>query len=327
MGFRQQKGIDQKTHRVFGSGRTAKGNSYHRRTFQENFEMSLLVLPGLAFFIIFHYLPMFGIVIAFKDFNPNLGIFGSSWAGLKNFEFYFTSQDAVRTIRNTVLYSLTFLGLDVITGVTLAIMFYYLQSRRALKFYNTVIILPRFMSMVVIAFIVYALLSPTYGAVNTIMKSFGAKGIQWYSKPEYWPFILILTHVWQTVGMNSIVYYAALMGMDGNLLEAALDGATKWQKAWYVLIPHLISVIVILTILGLGHLFSGDFGLFYQVTKDTGVLYPTTDIINTYTFRAMQTGALEKSAAVGLFQSLTGLILVLLTNGIVRKISPENSLF
>lgn len=295
---------------------------------RENLNLSLMVLPGVLLFLIFNYLPMMGIVIAFKDYNPNLGILDSPWCGLDNFKFFFTSQDAARVIGNTVMYSVTFLVVDLAAGVALALMFYNLSSRKALKFYNTVVILPRFMSAVIVAFIVYIVLNPSYGIANQIIQMFGADAVQWYMKPSYWPVILTITHVWQTVGMNSIIYYASLMGMDESLLEAAaLDGANKWKQTWYVVIPHLIPVMVITTILAIGHLFSGDFGLFYQVPKDVGLLYSTTDIINTYTFRALQAGALEKSTAVGLFQSLTGLLLVTGTNAAVRKISPENSLF
>ena len=295
---------------------------------KENLNLSLMAIPGTILLLIFNYFPMLGIVIAFKDYNPNLGIAGSPWSGLENFEFFFTSQDAFRVIRNTLGYSSTFLVVDLVAGVGLALMFYNLRSRKALKFYNTVVILPKFMSTVIISFLVYTLLNPSYGIINMAITALGGSKIQWYMKPEYWPVILTLTHLWQTVGMNSIIYYASLMGLDESLLEAAaLDGANKRQQTWHVVLPHLIPVMVITTILAIGHIFSGDFGLFYQVPKNVGLLYPTTDIINTYTFRALQEGAREKSTAVGLFQSLTGLIMVLITNGIVRKVSPENSLF
>ena len=305
-----------------------KANTISSGKIRDTFELSLLALPGVLLFFIFNYLPMFGIIIAFKRFNPNLGILGSPWVGFQNFEFFFTSQTVFRVMRNTVGYSLLFLVLDVLAGVTLAVMFYILSSRKALKVYNTIVILPRFMSMVIIAFIVHSLFSPSFGIVNGIRGVFGNRPIQWYSNPIYWPFILTITHVWRGVGMNCIIYYAALMGLDGEQLEAAeLDGASRWQKIKYIMVPHLTSVIIILTILGIGRIFTGDFGLFYQVPQGLGILLPATDIINTYVFRALITGGMERSAAVGLFQSFSGLVLVLLTNLIVRKISPENSLF
>lgn len=295
---------------------------------KETFHLDLMSLPGVLLLVVFNYLPMIGIVIAFKDYNPNLGIWGSAWNGLDNFKFFFTSQDAARTIRNTLMYSSSFLVLDLICAVGLALMFYNLRSRRALKFYNTVVILPRFMSPVIIAFIVYIILNPSYGLLNQLIIALGGSKIQWYSNSKYWPAILTITHIWQTVGMNCIIYYASLMSLDDSLLEAArLDGANKWQETWHVVIPHLIPVMVISTILGLGSLFQGDFGLFYQVPKDVGLLYSTTDVINTYTYRALQSGSFGKSTAVSLFQSTMGCLMVLITNGIVRKVSPENSLF
>lgn len=295
---------------------------------RETLHLDMMVLPGFLLLLVFNYLPMIWIVIAFKEYNPNLGVFDSPWNGLDNFKFFFTSQDAIRTIGNTLRYSVTFLVLDLVCGVGLALLFYNLRSRKALKFYNTIVILPRFMSAVIVAFIVYIILNPSYGLVNQMIVALGGTKIQWYSEAAYWPVILSITHVWQTVGMNSIIYYASLMGLDESLLEAArLDGANKWQETWHVVIPHLIPVMVITTILAIGKLFQGDFGLFYQVPKDVGLLYPTTDVINTYTYRALQSGAFEKSTAVGLFQSIMGCMLVIITNKIVRRISPENSLY
>lgn len=303
-------------------------NRTRKTKIKENLQMLTMTIPGLILVFLFCYLPMPGIAIAFKKYNPNLGIWGSAWNGLDNFKFFFTSQDAGRTIRNTVLYSVGFLIIDLFFAVGLALMFYFLRSRKALKVYNTIVITPKFMSAVIVAFIVYAILSPSYGLLNSIIKFFGGKPIAWYSEPKYWPWILTITHIWQTVGMNSIVYYASLMSLDESLLEAAvIDGANRRQQIFHVIIPHLVPIMVITTILGMGSIFGGDFGLFYQVPKDQGLLYPTTDIISTYTYRAMLSGSLEKSAAVGLFQSVVGLIMVVSTNAIVKKISPENSLF
>lgn len=300
-----------------------------RRTkVQENTQLLLMTLPGIILVFLFCYLPMPGLAIAFKKYNPNLGVWGSQWCGLDNFKFFFTSQDAVRTIRNTVLYSSAFLILDLVCAVGLALMLYFLRSKRALKVYNTVVIVPKFMSPVIIAFIVYALFSPNFGLVNEVIKALGGDAIAWYSEPKYWPWILTVTHIWQTVGMNSVIYYASLMSLDESLLEAStLDGANRWQQICHVIIPHLVPVMVVTTVLAMGSIFSGDFGLFYQVPKDQGTLYATTDIISTYTYRALLGGSLEKSAAVGLFQSVVGFVMVVATNAIVKKISPENSMF
>lgn len=305
-----------------------QGIRTRRTKIKENLQMLTMTIPGLVLVLLFCYLPMPGIAIAFKKYNPNLGIWGSEWNGLDNFKFFFTSQDAGRTIRNTVLYSVGFLIIDLVFAVGLALMFYFLRSKKGLKVYNTIVITPKFMSAVIVAFIVYAILSPSYGLLNSIIKFFGGEPIAWYSEAKYWPWILTITHIWQTVGMNSIVYYASLMSLDESLLEAAvIDGANRRQQIFHVIIPHLVPIMVITTILGMGSIFGGDFGLFYQVPKDQGLLYSTTDIISTYTYRSMLSGSLEKSAAVGLFQSAVGLIMVVTTNAIVKKISPENSLF
>lgn len=303
--------------------------NYRRiRALKNDLSLLMLALPGLIFLIVFSYLPMGGVVVAFKNYVPRKGIWGSEWVGLDNFKFFFTSQDAGRTIRNTVLYSIDFIIVDLIVGVAIALLLYFLKNGLALKIYHTIILFPRFISIIIVAFITYAILSPSYGVLNQLIIACGGEKVQWYSEPAYWPFILTIVHIWQIAGSGCLYYYAALVGIDESLFEAAsLDGANVWQKCRYIAIPSLIPVMILMTILGIGSLFSGDMGLFYQVPKDIGTLYPTTDIINTYTYRALLDGSLVKSAAVGLFQSLTGLILVLLTNGIVRKISPENSMF
>lgn len=295
---------------------------------KDNFQFMLMVLPTLVLLLLFHYLPMFGVVIALQDFSPAKGFFGSQFVGLKNFEFFFKSQDAGRVIGNTVSYALIFLALDNALAIGLALMFYCLKSNIGVKVYNTVMILPRFLSMVIISFIVLSLLNVRSGVVNQVLAALGGKKIQWYSRAQYWPYILTLVHEWASVGMGCILYYATLMGVDEGLFEAAmLDGANRRQQLWHVAIPHLVPVIMIKLILGMGSIFQGDFGLFYQVPRNIGLLYRTTDVINTYVFRAMMGGDLEKSAAIGLFQSLVGMAMVILTNLIVRKVSPEQSLF
>ena len=302
-----------------------RSGGYHVK---DNLQFLLMVLPTLVLLLLFHYLPMFGVVIAGQDFSPAKGFFGSEWVGLKNFEFFFKSQDAGRVIGNTVAYALTFLAMDNVLAIGLSLMFYCLKSNVCVKVYNTVMILPRFLSMVIISFIVLAMLNVRSGVINQGLVALGLKKVQWYSKPQYWPYILTFVHEWAGVGMGCILYYATLMGVDEGLFEAAmLDGANRRQQLWYVAIPHLVPVIMIKLILGMGSIFQGDFGLFYQVPRNIGLLYKTTDVINTYVFRAMMGGDLEKSAAIGLFQSLVGMAMVILTNLIVRRISPEQSLF
>ncbi len=300
----------------------------NRRVFRKNLALFTLALPALLHVLIFSYLPMPGIVIAFKDYKPFKGIFGSAWNGLNNFEFFFTSQDAGRTIRNTVLYSIDFLILDLVLGVIVALMLYSLRSKAMVKLYHTIMMLPKFLSIIIVSYIVYTLLSPSYGVMNQLIRAFGGDKVQWYMQTTSWPVILTLTHAWMFLGGGCLFYYAALVAIDESLFEAAkLDGANKWHEIRYVCLPHLVPIMCITTILGIGGLFSGDMGLFYSVPKDQGILYPTTDIINTYVYRALASGNLARSTAVNLFQSVVGLVLVVVTNGIVRKVSPENSMF
>lgn len=301
-----------------------------KKAAQRRYNMTLLALciPGLICLFLFNYLPMGGIIIAFKKYAPMKGLFASKWVGFKNFEFFFTSQDLFRTIRNTVLYSVTFLVTDLLFGVLIAVLLYNLRTKVGLKVYHTIIMIPRFLSIIVVAYIVYAFLSPVNGILNQVITSLGGESVRWYSESKYWPYILTIVHIWMSLGSGCLYYYSALTGIDPTLYEAAeIDGANAIQKTWHISIPELVPIMVMMTILGIGGLFSGDMGLFYQVPKDQGILYPTTDIINTYTYRALLAGSLEKSAAVGLFQSVVGLFLVVGTNAIVRKVSPENSMF
>lgn len=303
-------------------------NSKMKATWEYNLTLTGLCIPGLICLLLFNYAPMFGAVIAFKKYHPLKGIFASPWVGFDNFKFFFTSQDALRVIRNTVSYAVAFLILDLVIGVLVAIFLYNLKHQASLKVYHTIILIPRFISIIIIAYMVYGFLSPTRGVLNRIIEALGGTGVSWYTNPAYWPWILTFVHIWAGLGAGCLYYYAALTGMDPALMEAAeIDGASSIQKMWYIAIPELIPIMVMLTILGIGGIFSGDMGLFYNVPRNTGILYETTDIINTYTYRALLDGSLAKSAAVGLFQSVVGLVLVVVTNTIVRKVSPENSMF
>lgn len=298
---------------------------------KDNIEFALMALPGFILFILFNYLPMYGVIIAFKDFKPLKGIMGSEWVGLENFRFFFTSQDAFRVTRNTLLYNGTFIILGMILPVIFALMLYFLRSNIGRKVYNTVAILPNFLSAVIVAFIVYALFNSQYGVVNAMMEKLGMQPIEWYTELRAWPFILVIVKQWMTIGMSSVLYYASLVSIDDSLFEAAkIDGANTFTISRKICVPHLKQIIIIQAILAVGGIFGGDFGLFYQVPRDQGVLYPVTDIIPTYIFRGLQSGSsrdMSISAAVGLFQAVVGMLLVIITNAIVSKVSPEDSLF
>ncbi len=304
--------------------KTTKGK-LSKNVLRENAELWLLALPGFLLTFLFCYIPMFGIIIAFKKFNPNLGILASKWIGFDNFKFFFASNDFFRIMRNTIGYGVVFLFLGNFLAIGLAILLYNVYNRAALKYYQTTMVFPNFMSMVLVAFIVYAFLNPVSGIVNRL---FGLD-VEWYAESKYWPFILTLVEMWKGIGMKSIIYYAALMGIDESLFEAArIDGARKKDEIKYIIIPEIMSLLCIYLVLGVGGLVNGDFGLFYQIPMNVGKLYSTTDIINTYVFRALQQATnMGRTAAVGLFQSATGMILVVLANLVVRKIDAEKSLF
>jgi len=294
-----------------------------------NLELLILCLPAVLCFFIFNYLPMIGTIIAFKDYHYDLGILGSKWVGFENFKFFFTSQDAFRITRNTLGYGALFILASLITSVLVALLLFEIKKKIAIKFYQTTMILPFFISWVIVGFIAYSLLSPNTGVINQLLSLFNIAPIGWYSDPKYWPYILTIAHIWKGVGMNSVVYYAALMGIDHELFEAAtLDGANRVQQTMAISVPTLIPLMTMLSILGLGNIFRGDFGLFYQLPRDIGALYSTTDVIDTYLYRGLRTGDnIGMTAAVGLFQSVVGLCTVVAANWVVKKINPENTLY
>lgn len=289
---------------------------------------SLCVIPVLLV-LVFNYFPLYGLLIAFKDYKYNKGIMGSEWVGLDNFKFYITSNDFTRTTWNTLELNIIFITCGIIAAVLVAVLLFEIQSRKAVKTYQTILITPHFMSWIIASYMVYAILSPEYGILNRIITFFGGTAIQWYSIPELWTWILLVCYVWKTVGMDMVVYYAALMGIDTSLFEAAkIDGANKVQIAWYITVPTLVPLITILTILKIGGIFRSDFGLFYQVPRDIGALYQRTDTIDTYIYRVMrQIGDMSMSSAIGLLQNVVGFTMVMITNGIARKIDPSRALF
>jgi len=298
------------------------------RALRDDIEFLLLCIPALVFIIIWAYIPMGGAIVAFKDFNARKGVMASEWVGLDNMMFFFKSQDAARTIRNTLFYSIDFLFVELIVGVTFALLLYHMQAKTPLKVYHTTILMPRFISINIVAFMAYSILSPGYGVLNQLIQAFGGEPVMWYSEPKHWPLILTIVHVWQVAGSGSLYYYSSLMSIDKSLFEAAaIDGAGTLKQCWHVAIPHLIPIMTMMTILGLGGIFNGSLGLSRQVTMQMGDLLESVDIISYYTYRALLGGRLTQSAAVGLFQNVVGLILVVTVNKIVQKISPENSMF
>ncbi len=288
----------------------------------------MLFLPGFLFFLVMSYIPMVGIVIAFKDYNLRKGIFGSEWVGFDNLKFFFASDTAWRVTRNTILYSFSYIVLTLVVSLALAILLNEL-TRRWIKIHQTIMFLPYFLSWVLVSYISNAFLDHQNGFLNAMLKSAGLQPVEWYFGAEYWPIILNLVHLWKAVGFNVLLYYAGIMGIDQSYYEAArIDGANKLQMALKITIPLLAPLVTILLILSIGGMFRGDFGLHYFIPNNTGLIYSTTDIIDTYVFRALRTiGDISMSAAVGFFQSVVGLALVLFANLVVRKLNEENSLW
>ncbi len=290
----------------------------------------IMMLPGLLYLILNNYLPMFGIVIAFKDLDFQKGIFASDWAGFDNFKYLFNSGDAVTMIRNTLGYNLVFIVLGIVLGVLCAILLNEIQKRIHLKIFQTLILIPYLLSYVIVNYLVYAYLSPDTGLVNNaILGTLGQAPISWYTEAKYWPFILTFVQVWKSIGFSTVLYYSSLIGISPEYYEsAALDGATRWQQIKSITLPLLKPTIIILFILNVGHIFNSDFGLFYQVTRNSGMLYETTRTIDVYVYNAlMNNNDYSMSSAASVFQSVVGCITLVGCNAIVRKVQPEDSLF
>ena len=296
---------------------------------REHMQLLTLISPAVLLTFIFNYIPMVGIIIAFKNYKFNLGIFGSNWVGFKNFEAFLSSSSFPMLLKNTVWMNVLFISTGVAAAVILAILLYQITSRKMIKTMQTILILPNFISWVLVAYLVYIFLAPDTGTLNFILSKFGVPEVQWYATPGAWPWILTISMIWKCVGMDSVMYYAALMGTADAIIEAArVDGATKWQINWHILIPSLIPLVLTLTILKIGNIFRGDFGLFYNVPRNVGILYETTDVFDTYIFRMTRdTPNFSLSSSAGLLQSVVGFVTVVLTNFASKKIDPESGIF
>lgn len=290
----------------------------------------LMLLPGVIYLFINCYIPMAGIVIAFKQYNVRDGMFGSPWVGFSNFEFLFKTNDAWLMTRNTLLYNLVFIILGTVLAIAIAIILNEIRAQMAKQVYQTVILIPYLISMVVVSYLAFAFLSNGNGFLNnTVLPMLGMEPIDWYNQPQYWPFILVIVQLWKTLGYSCILYYATICGIDRSLYEAAVvDGASRWQQIRNVTLPSLKSTIIILTLMSLGNIFRSDFGLFYQVPMDSGPLLEVTQTIDTYVYRGlMQTNNIGMSSAAGVYQSIVGFILVFAANWAVRRLDNESSLF
>ena len=306
-----------------------------KRLTKNDLELMFLSLPTLIWYAVFAYLPMFGVIIAFKKYKPirNTGfltsLLQSEWVGFDNFKFLFATPDPFIMFRNTLFYNFIFIILGVVIPVTLAIMMSQLHSQRFAKTCQTLIFLPHFLSWVVISYFAFTFLSIDKGLINKILVALGREEVLWYLNPKPWRVILIFMNTWKGVGYGMVLYLASISGIDGQLYEAAvIDGATKRQQTWHITIPMLKPVMTILVIMAVGRIFSTDFGLFYQLPRDSGPLNDVTQTIDVYVYKAlMNMNNIGFSSAAAFMQSVFGFITIMTANAVVRKIEPDNSLF
>lgn len=304
-----------------------KKKARRRAEFKATLPLYMMMLPGLIYLLCNNYLPMFGILIAFKRVNFSIGVFKSPWYGLKNFEFLFKTSDAWTMIRNTVCYNAVWIVLGLFISIAIAICMAEISNRPIAKVIQPVICFPSMVSAVILSFLVYGFLSNSYGFINKTILA--GHGINWYASAKYWPFILTIVHFWQNSGQSSIIYMASIGGIDKGLYESArIDGANKMQQIFNITLPMLRPMITLMTLMSIGRIFNSDFGLFYQVTLHQGLLTQTTQTIDTYVYRALlELNNVGMSSAASVFQAILGFILVLGSNAVVRKVDSENALF
>ncbi|MEK3883038.1 ABC transporter permease subunit [Paenibacillus sp. PL2-23] len=289
----------------------------------------LMLFPGVLYFFIFQYVPMSGIVLAFKNYTYSGGIFGSEWNGWANFDFFFRSGKAWIITRNTILYNVAFMVTGLVLQLATAIFIAEIGTRFVKKYIQSSLLFPFFISWVVVGAFIYNLFSFELGTINYYMRAWGFEPIDFYGNTEVWSYILVFFNNWKYVGYNSLIYLAAIMGIDKSLYEAAdIDGASIWQRARLITLPLLTPTIMILMLLAVGHLFRGNFELFYNVIGTNGLLYDQTDVIDTYVFRSLiQSPDIGMSSAAGLYQAVLCLVVILITNYVIRKYNPDYALF
>jgi len=313
---------------------TPKQNQSHMRKYGAFY---IMMAPALIVLAINNYIPMAGAVIAFKNLKFAAketlleSFIRSDWVGFQNFEFLFQTSYAWNITRNTLLYNASFIVLNLVIGVAFALMFNSVRSRLLAKFHQTTMFLPFFLSWVIVSYLVYAFLNPQIGVVNTtLLPWFGVDNpTSWYSDPTWWPVILPIVNTWKSIGYYAVIYLAAIIGIDNEYYEAAtIDGASRWRQIWSITLPLIRPVIIVLTLLQVGRIFYADFGLFFQVTRNSGPLYDTTLVIDTYVYQGyIGAGDIALSSAAGLYQAVVGFALVFLTNLIIRRISKDDALF
>ena len=313
------------------AGDKKKAKVKRRRWRRDDTELTLLALPTTIWYFLFSFLPMFGIVIAFKEFKINGGFlksfFTSKWVGFNNFKFLFATSDAFIITRNTVLYNIVFIFLNMVIAVILSLMLSSLRSGRLAKAFQTIYMMPYFLSWVVVTALVWAFLSFDKGLLNNMLETLGYERQQWYMKKQMWPPFLVFMNLWKGVGYGMVVYLATITGIDKTYYEAAgIDGATIWQQIRYITLPLMKNVIIMMFIMKVGGIFYSDFGLFYQVPRDSNSLYDVVYTLDVYVYKQLRTSTTGMAAAAAFVQSVAGCITILTANAIVRKIDRESAM-
>lgn len=315
----------------------SKNSNKHRKNFGSDFLydlkknrfLMLLTIPGVIFFIIFSYIPMIGLIIAFQKFSAVKGVLGSDFVGLQNFKFFLGSKDFFRVTFNTLFLNALFIIVNMLLSIIIAIMLSEIQGKVYKKVSQSIVILPHFISWTVIALLAEAFLSTESGFINNTLTSLGVNPVSFYGSAALWPIILTVINAWQGAGFGSIVYLAAITGIDTSIYEAAkIDGASRVQSIRYITLPLLKSTAVLLLILSMGKIFNGNFGMIYSLVGNNSLLYSTTDIIDTYVYRQLiELGDLGMSSAAAFYQSIMGFVMVVVANAVTRKLSPESAIY
>jgi len=308
--------------------------AYKNRNFLEemkrNRALYMMMIPVILILIINNYLPMLGLSIAFVKYRPALGLFNSEFVGFENFRYFFSTPDFINITKNTVLYNIVYIILDLSVATFCAIALHEMRKKRAKKIYQSFMLMPFFLSWVVVNYIFYSFLSVDKGFINTtIMQALNLEPISFYLEPKYWPFILVFAQLWRYTGYNTILIYAALMGIDNSLYEAAIvDGASKSKQIFRITIPMLSPVLIVMFLMLVGRIFYADFGLHFQVPNNSGALYEVTDVLDTYVFRSLrQMGNIPMAAAAGFYQAVVGMLIVVTANKVVKSFDESKSLF
>ena len=313
---------------VINDRKPAKKTNW-RLVLSTNVPLFLMCIPCIVLIICFCYMPMAGTVLAFKNFKPKYGIFGSPWVGFKNFEFMFKNETFWAVLKNTLFYNIIFLVIGRTLPPILAIITSEVHNKKLARVYQTTMIMPHFLSYVVVSVIVLAILGADTGIMGHWYRSRGLEPIAFYSEPNYWYAILIIVRTWKTIGYDSIIYLGTITGISDEYYEAdVIDGANRFQQIMHITVPFLKPMIIILAIMAVGSMFHASFDLFYQVPQNSGPLMKATNTIDVYVYNTLKnSNNVAMSSAVALFQSLAGFILVVATNQIVRWVDKDLSMF